>query len=152
MVTTIYLAGPVAGETLAAAGNWRRTVAAYLDECGFRVLDPLRAKYDVIGQDGGPLKDSYSGILGSGSKAIFERDLYDVRQADIVLANFTEAKKVSIGTVYEVAVAHELRKYVAVCMRTNDPFHDHPFIHESASIIVPDLWDTVFQLVKEFSA
>lgn len=91
----IYLCGPIMDETPGHAKEWR-TIARELLKNDFRLLDPMRRNFKDREVD--------------SANEIVEFDLQDVRDADIVLVNYS---KPSIGTAMEVFYAgHVLHTFV----------------------------------------
>ncbi len=95
MKKKIYLSGPIMDEHVDAARTWReRATAALRDQ--FVILDPMRRNFKDREVD--------------SANEITEFDLQDVRDADILLVNYS---KVSIGTSMEVFyAAHDLGKFI----------------------------------------
>ena len=92
---TVYLSGPIMDEHEGKAREWRE-VASLLLKDRFRILDPMRRNFKDREVD--------------SANEIVEFDLQDVRDADILLVNYT---KPSIGTAMEVFFAsHDLGKFV----------------------------------------
>ncbi len=91
----IYLSGPIMDETSDGARYWREEVKSLLGD-SFKLLDPMRRHFVDRKVD--------------SSNEIVEFDLQDVRDADIVLVNYSKA---SIGTSMEIFYAsHNLGKFV----------------------------------------
>ena len=91
----IYLSGPIMDEHVDTAKTWRERVTAELRE-HFVILDPMRRNFKDREVD--------------SANEITEFDLQDVRDADILLVNYS---KVSIGTSMEVFyAAHDLGKFI----------------------------------------
>ena len=91
----IYLCGPIMDETPGAAVEWRLRAHERLGD-NFTVLDPMRRNFKDREVD--------------SANEIVEFDLQDVRDADIILVNYS---KNSIGTSMEVFYAsNDLRKFV----------------------------------------
>lgn len=62
---------------------------------------------------------------------ILERDLGDVREADIILACISE---ISVGTLFELGYAYALGKdLVIVLMGKMKHYNNHPFISETST-------------------
>lgn len=74
----------------------------------------------------------------SSTKGLFGRDIFDVRQCDVLLANFEGASKLSIGTCMEIQRGFDLGKYVLTVLEPGS-LHDHPFIHGASSLVVDSL-------------
>ncbi len=92
---TIYLCGPIMDEHEGQARSWREVAMKELSR-DFRVLDPMRRNFKDREVD--------------SANEIVEFDLQDVREADIILVNYSKS---SVGTSMEVFYAsHELRKFV----------------------------------------
>ncbi len=159
MKPKIYLAGPISGLTYEQATTWRAWVAEQLDEA-VECMSPMRGK--------AWLKNSVKTLatfvkLSPGNthdaalvtpRAIVTRDLQDVRLANLLLVNFTIGNsgpslilpRVSVGTVYEIAVAKEHNIPIVLVMKSGD-VHYHPFITEAAGFVVEDL-ETAIQVVR----
>ena len=92
---TIYLSGPIMDEHAGAAREWRECAKSLLAG-RYRLLDPMRRKFVDREVD--------------SANEIVEFDLLDVRNADIILVNYSRP---SIGTSMEVFYAsHVLGKFV----------------------------------------
>ena len=92
---TIYLSGPIMDEQAGNTREWREQVKKMLGK-DFRLLDPMRRKFVDRQVD--------------SANEIVEFDLQDVRDADIILVNYS---KPSIGTSMEVFyAAHDLGRFV----------------------------------------
>ncbi len=112
-----YLAGPIAGCTVEEAMGWRKRAQAMLAEAEITCLIPLgadeiTAKTPVFCED-----------LGSAGRRVFEKDLFMIDQADIVLVNFTGWKAVSKGTLFELGYAYAKRKPIVAVGTTEDAKH-----------------------------
>ena len=95
MKKKIYLSGPIMDEHVDTAKTWRERATAELRE-HFIILDPMRRNFKDREVD--------------SANEITEFDLQDVRDADILLVNYS---KVSIGTSMEVFyAAHDLGKFI----------------------------------------
>lgn len=125
----VYLAGPISGHTLDEANDWRIKAAEYLNSYDIGVLSPLRGKNcylkDLVGN--GTIADHYNNKLLSTQRGITVRDRNDVMTCDAILANLSDSKKVSIGTVMEIAWADMLRKPIVVVMDESN-VHWHAMI------------------------
>jgi len=66
--------------------------------------------------------------------AIFNRDKWMVKQADVLYANFLGAERVSIGSMMELAWGNDNDKHVVVVME-KDNIHMHAFVLEAATIV-----------------
>jgi nucleoside 2-deoxyribosyltransferase len=138
---SLYMAGPITGCTYDGAVNWRNLFASMLPEVN--CISPMRSKA-FLEQDG---------ILGpcgqhplTTEQGIFTRDLYDVRRCDLLIANFLNCPCVSIGTVFEIAIAYELHKPIITIMEKEN-IHVHPFI-EAAQGFTTSSIDAAAELVR----
>ncbi len=94
-IKTIYLSGPIMDEHEGVAREWREQAKKLLSK-KFKLLDPMRRAFRDREVD--------------SANEIVEFDLQDVRDADIILVNYS---KPSIGTSMEVFyAAHDLGKFV----------------------------------------
>ena len=92
---TVYLCGPIMDEHEGVARKWRDIAKSLLSD-NFKLLDPMRRSFRDQEVD--------------SANEIVEFDLQDIRDADIILINYS---KPSIGTSMEVFYAsHNLGKFV----------------------------------------
>ena len=91
----IYLCGPIMAEHEGTARNWRQAAINELSS-SFIILDPMRRNFKDCEVD--------------SANEIVEFDLQDIRNADILLVNYS---KPSIGTAMEVFyAANNLSKFI----------------------------------------
>jgi len=135
---TVYLAGPIAGLSRDNFEGWRTSATKALSP-EIVCFSPLRGKQYL---DGGVSDDSYLSLVLSQEKAINERDHFDCWSSDLILVNLVGAKKVSIGTVMEIAWGKAYRKPVVLAMESGN-IHDHAMLRESASFIVNSIEDAI---------
>jgi len=128
----IYLSGPIMDEHEGTARAWREDAKKLLGK-QFRTLDPMRRKF----------KDRE---LDSANE-IVEFDLQDVRDADILLVNYSRA---SIGTSMEIFyAAHDLGKFVVAF----SPFEFKecsPWMVRYCTKILPSLEDACAYILNHF--
>lgn len=136
----LYLAGPITGESWNGATNWRTYVGDALADVGIEGVSPLRSKEYLLNEVA--IADRYDEYILSTSKGIFTRDFYDVSRVDGLFVNFLGAKKVSIGTVMEIAYAWSLRKPIIVVM-DKDNIHQHSMLREASGWIVDTIEDGI---------
>lgn len=137
MKRKLYLAGPMTGLTLEESAEWRIAAADRLEPL-YECFSPLRGKSYLKGQthkSDGPER-------AGGDKGIFRRDRWDVRTSDVVLANFVGSTSISIGTLFEIAWANALEKFVIVVMEPTN-LHQHAFVRQAASIVVSNMDEAV---------
>lgn len=138
----VYLAGPIRGKTFDEANDWRVDTAAKLAAMGHRSSSPMRGKdylraYGPL--NGGENTDgSYPQFPLSSGHGLFMRDTFDVRRADVVLANLEGATQLSIGTCMEIQRAYDFGVYTIAVIEPGS-IHDHAFIQQAASLVVPTL-------------
>ena len=128
----IYLCGPIMDEVDGVARAWRSVAARKLCK-DFTMLDPMRRNFKDREVD--------------SANEIVEFDLQDVRDADIVLVNYS---KNSIGTSMEVFFAsHDLGKFVVAFSPFS--FKDcSPWMVRFCTKILPTLEDSVAYIREHF--
>ena len=146
MSKLVYLAGPITGQTFDGAVDWRKTAIQELAKAGITGLSPMRAKEYLasITQDSGQLFTSDGDKFAvfsplSTNRGIMTRDHWDACRCDVVLANFSGATIVSIGTVMEVAWAFTHRIPVVAVATDNDIHWQHGMIKEAVGFHVETL-------------
>lgn len=146
---TVYLSGPMSGLTGPEMTEWRRHAETTLATAGYTVRDPCRGM--TFAESDQPLQPDYAKSEVSNDHACFIRDRFDVVAADILLVNLLGARKVSIGTVVEVAWAHLLDKFTVLVMEQDNP-HRHAFMAECSGVIFEDIDDAVAYILKNFGS
>lgn len=137
----VYLCGPISGLTYTQARkSWRQEAAHILDSHGIQALSPLRAQEISKSENPNTVIDKlgHEDKVTWTAKGITTKDRFLLEKSDIVLVNFLEAEKVSIGSVLEFGWADAYRKPVVLCMQ-KDNIHSHGMINEIAGFIVPTL-------------
>ncbi len=131
MSKRVYLAGPITGLSYADGSDWRDYAIKELETWDIEGLSPLRGK-DYLAAFESIEKQhlEHTEWPLSLPAGIVGRDRNDVKTSDLILVNFSGAKKVSIGTCMEIAWADAFRIPVLV---VTDPSHDHEFINHLAS-------------------
>lgn len=136
---TVYLSGPILGETYQDARfGWRKYVFDRLLP-GIRALSPMRHESylaEVKGKIG--LDNALPEHYFARGRMVYEKDKLDILRSDIILANFIGAKRVSIGTVAEIGMAAAMGKTIIVTMDKGN-IHDHPFVVEPAAAVLATL-------------
>ncbi len=134
----IYLAGPITGCTFDGCTEWRDLVRNTVPK-HIKTLSPMRGKAHLKAKSTGEvIKDHYKGDHMASVKGINTRDYFDVSRCDLVFVNFIGAKKVSIGTVMEIAWARAFSKPVICCME-HDNIHHHSMLDYACGYIVETL-------------
>lgn len=127
----IYLAGPMAGLTIQEADAWRSDLIYGPDADHFEFVSPCRNKESLAGE-GTLTHHGYDDHFMCSEHTVFHRDTHDVRSCDGLLVNFLGSKKVSVGTVFEMSLAWELRKPVVAVGLIGSPY-DHIFTRQASS-------------------
>lgn len=165
----VYLCGPMTENTPEQADGWRQDAASLLHFQGFTVTSPMRgkdmfAKAERMGVD----YKAYGKVPELTPPSIFARDQFDVRHADIILANMTELGKAyrrgknpitdevvripSIGSDFEIAWAFLLNKPVVLIAPDGSPYAHHPFLTGMSSLIRFDELDAgITWIVRNFN-
>lgn len=137
----VYLAGPISGLNHEQASTWRDDVAKRLSASGIECFSPMRHTEDlraegvIIGE-----KEYNVDVNPMGTaKGIMSRDFFDVKRADLVLANLKGAENISIGTVMEIAWAWHMQKPVIVIAEKTNRHVVHLMMREAISIVVDDI-------------
>lgn len=137
----VYLAGPISGLTYREARfGWRQEVASRLDP-GITVLSPMRHE-GHLSEVQGALKKDYPDHFFSKSKVIFQKDVLDIKRADVVLVNFLGVTDVSKGSLVEIGMAYAWDKFIIVLIDEGG-IYDHPFVTEPASAVLHNLDDAI---------
>ena len=128
----IYLCGPIMDEKDGEARAWRSVAMLELGS-HFVMLDPMRRNFKDREVD--------------SANEIVEFDLQDVRDADIILVNYS---KNSIGTSMEVFyAAHDLGKFVVAFSPFG--FQDcNPWMVKFCTKILPSLEEAVTYVKEHF--
>ena len=108
---TIYLAGPMEHVSLDDAKGWRNTATHLLWLSGQKVLDPTRRVHDF--------KPKYM-------KRIFELDLRDIQDSDLILVNLDNPTIAKHGTAMEVFYASYVLRKPVIAFKA-DASTIHPF-------------------------
>lgn len=136
----VYLAGPITGLTFGESQDgWRTDIALAFLQCGVKALTPLRGK-DYL-RHVGTLEKQYLHLSPlSSPHGIVRRDFNDVKNCDLVFANFLDApgERASIGTAWEFGVAYALQKAIIAVVKPGS-IHDHPFIVQPATYTFDNL-------------
>lgn len=142
--TSVYLAGPMSGLSIAEMNTWRQATTDYL--LGFHpdvtILSPLRGKEPYIraaAEESGILDQHTLPNPFSTGKAVMGRDHHDVLMAQVILVNLLGAKKVSIGTSVEIAWAYTHHKPVVAAIEPEGNIHDHPMLTEAFTYRLPNI-------------
>lgn len=144
-----YLSGPITGLSYIEAIGWTDYAKNKLKEISNGQIEgyrPLRGKGTSLSLEQNLSAMGYATVI-SNPKAIVGRDSYDVISSDVILVNLLEAKRISIGTMFEVAWAWLLRKPIILIMEKDGNIHMHGFVTETCTYWVEDLNQGI-ELVK----
>ncbi len=134
MTKTVYLSGPISGLTDVEACRYRNRISALLADYGLDSLDPMRGDYHVPGEVIG----NFVNVGHHDNKAIVMRDRHDVFNCDLMIADLSNATKVSIGTMVEFGWADSRRVPIITVMRDGNP-HNHAFVEQLSTYVVDDV-------------
>jgi len=124
---TVYLAGTISGLTYSEATSWRDKVTIELREVGIRALSPIRNKVYIREMQGdridqaSPATETQEDIASyvkamSNQRGITTRDRFDCMNCTVLFVNLLGAKKLSIGTIMEIAWADSKRRPIVLVM------------------------------------
>ena len=139
---TIYLCGPITGETFEAAKfGWRQKVYYQLGRKGILCLSPLRHLKPEQVSEGDTASMSPMGATAgvlSTPRGLTQRDKFDTKRSDIIFCNLIGATKISAGSMIEFGWADAWNIPVLTCMEEGN-VHDHAMVRALSSWIVPTL-------------
>jgi len=138
---TAYLAGPITGLSFEGATDWREYAVSELAAVGIKGLSPLRAKDYLRGVASFSADGDVYGHLSvlSTNRGIMTRDRHDATRCDVLLVNLLGAKRISIGTVMEIAWADQCRTPIVAAIEQGGNPHEHGMITEAIGFRVPSL-------------
>ena len=148
----VYLAGPITGLSYEGCTDWRQTAIDHLKQFGIQGLSPLRGKdylKSVVNiEDNYDTHENDLAQVLSGQRGIYARDRFDCHRADAVLVNMLGAKRVSIGTVMEIAWAAQNNTPVVLIMEKEGNIHEHSMLREACPFRVDNLEDALYVLTS----
>jgi hypothetical protein len=125
----VYAAGPISGLSYGDSTDWRGYVDKNIDP-KIQVWSPMRHKEYLAGES--QIEGSYEDTIMSSQKGIMARDHFDTTRVKVVLVNLLGAKRVSIGTVIEIAWTYPMRTPVVLAIEDgNVNCHIHPMLLEA---------------------
>lgn len=122
----VYIAGTINGLNPEEVLERFWKIEKVLKYKGFEVLNPMRGKI---------ISDTKTGFLPYESNEIVHRDLWDIKNSDIVLAVFPE---VGIGTAMEIMYARE-RDIPVILVSDNSMVVNHYWVKSLCSKIVSNI-------------
>lgn len=135
----VYLAGPIANQTEKEAKTWRAQADDFFRAVGsIKGISPLR----TAPPEPGVYKQSYLEDVWGQPRGVIEKNLFDVRNCDMVLAYLPQPAHIhgqpSLGTISEIAWAKVLGK--PVVLASNWPYvTKNMVVSQSCGWIVPTL-------------
>ena len=137
---TVYLAGPIMGQTETEAKEWRMDMEEFLGYHRVRAVSPLRCEPDVAA--GATYQAQYDCNKWGTPRSIGSKNLFDVRNCDLTFAYFPKGHPPSVGTLIEIGWARALDKPVVVV--AEDPvLFNHPVIIFCAGWMLGNLSEAV---------
>ena len=140
----VYLAGPITRQDYSGANDWRDEVVTQLIPFSISGYSPMRGKAYLSKVK--EIEDAYSDYTMSSITGINVRDYNDCKTAGALLVNFLPAKKVSIGTVMEIAWARAFQIPIVIVMEKGN-IHEHGML-TFGNIIVPTLEEGVQAIIQ----
>jgi len=108
MIKTVYLAGPMEQVSSSEMTEWRECAKSILEPAGITCLDPTRRRHSFEQK-----------IM----RRIFELDLIDIRECDLVLVNLNNDLLPKHGTAMEVFYAGYVLQKPVVAFKNNVKYH-----------------------------
>lgn len=134
---SVYLAGPVTGLSYGQARYGWRAQFAHMLIPGIRVLSPMRHENATFSE----IAATDASNFKHKAKAIYQKDMLDIRRADVLFANLLNAGGVCAkGTLVEIGAAWAMGKFIVAAVEP-DSLHDYPFVTEPAGAVVATLED-----------
>ncbi len=140
----IYLAGPIGGlafdKVEAGYAEKARRLEKYYD-----VMVPIVAHDCLRGEDNLKTHGFVHPVVSD--HAIIERDRWMVIGSELMLADLAHADRVSIGTMMELAWAHDHGLHTVTVMEPGN-IHEHAFVFEASDVVFSDLEDALDYLIS----
>lgn len=143
---TVYLAGPIAGQTFEGANDWREFIKEELDKLGITAFSPMRREEYLSPEQliSLPAISDRYGSIPITPKGITTRDRFDCERCDLVIAFLPDAARASIGTSIEIGWADAYRTpIIGIMPEREGNIHNHPMVTECLGYIVETLEDAV---------
>lgn len=153
MTGLVYLSGPISGLTHDQCDEWRQYVRERLAP-GVVSVSPMRGKDSL--RNAGKLGE-HPDVLGCDSRAITQRDRWDVMRCDAMIVNLQGAEDFTVGTLIELGWADMARRPIIL---VSDPGNvtkeehamaNHPIVNGIIGWRVPNL-DQAIWLVNTMLA
>ncbi len=149
---TIYLAGPISGQSYEEARfGWRKTYAELVHNRPYdhmKCVSPMRA--DEFLADIDKIEGSYPELHPMATSAgIVTRDHNDVYNCDLMVACFIEdGGRASLGTAVEFGWAMAYNKPIIMIAGEDNEHRVHPMLKRMAGFIVETLEEAAYLSVK----
>ena len=141
---SIYIAHQITGLTFEQVLAYYMPMVHRLKVLGYTTFNPVTLYIDGVDKDAVCAAANLKGPL-INNHALFERDKWMVSKADVILADFTGADRISIGACMELAIANVLGKHIVVIMAPDNP-HYHGFVLEASSCTFPTIDEALVYL------
>lgn len=139
----IYLSGPITGLSYDEAIGWTDSVKNRLwIDYGIEGYRPMRGKTFLKDATNLSATGNKENILGL-QRGVYRRDKFDVLSCDAMLVNLLGAKRISVGTMFEMAWAEDNNKPVVLVMEPEGNVHEHMFVNEAYTYRVDNLDDGI---------
>jgi nucleoside 2-deoxyribosyltransferase len=146
-IQTVYIGGAISHLSVDEAYTRLNDIKTTLiNTKGYKdVTHSLEDVYLHLAADEVVKPKGYTDSFWTSDISVVNRCLTRIKSCDTVIFNFLGVDKVSIGSVYELAVAREYDKYIIVLME-DDNIHQHCFITQHACEIhgsLQELYDNI---------
>jgi nucleoside 2-deoxyribosyltransferase len=140
----------MSGSTWDEALEWRELMELELGR-DWKLINPVRPPPDTDRSKVIELQTQENNNLDlcDTATALVTADTFFIDQCDWVVANLTNTKKPSFGTVWELGYAYHARKKIIVIMKPEDE-HNHPFTRRGVDMFTPSLKEVIefFKRIK----
>jgi len=133
MLRKVYLAGSMENVSVEQAKGWRSVANAILSP-HFTCLDPCRRIHSFQTKE---------------FKKIFELDLRDIIESDIILVNLCDPKLAKHGTAMEVFYANYILRKQVIAFK-DDPTVKHPFFEQLVTEWHSDVDSAAWSIVESY--
>jgi nucleoside 2-deoxyribosyltransferase len=117
------------------AEGWRAEATTILERDGWKTLNPCRRTHSFQVKE---------------FKKIFELDLRDIQESDIILVNLCDPKIAKNGTAMEVFYANYILRKPVIAFK-DDPTVKHPFFEQLVTEWASNAVDAAWKIVKEYA-
>lgn len=140
-IVKVYISAPISGRSAEEVFAYYDSITKRLADVGYTILSPMAGK-DHLRSEAVMQPSGYEHWL-SNDHAVYERDLWMVRQSDIVLIDLSGAIKSSHGCITELAWAKLLGKHTVRVLSAKDTLHRGPFLDGNSDITLPDIDEAI---------